>query len=102
MWGNLHPTTLFVDDIFGEDPLLYQHLFWIFGHPEVYVFILPAFETISIRISGVLQLIIFGNHSMIFAMSSISLLGNLAWGQHMYTAQVYRVIQEPIVQELQS
>ena len=59
--------------------------FGFFGHPEVYILIIPAFGIISIIISGILQLIIFANQSMIFAMSSISLLGGLVWGHHMYT-----------------
>merc|ERR1711935_690430 len=65
--------------------LFYQHLFWFFGHPEVYILIIPAFGVISIIISGILQIIIFGNQSMIFAMSCISLLGTVVWGHHMYT-----------------
>merc|ERR1712187_357609 len=66
-------------------PVLYQHLFWFFGHPEVYILIVPAFGVISIVISGISQKIIFGNQSMIFAMSCISLLGTVLWGHHMYT-----------------
>ena len=54
-------------------------------HPEVYILIIPAFGIISIIISGILQKIIFGNQSMIFAMSCISLLGSVVWGHHMYT-----------------
>merc|ERR1711957_488273 len=59
--------------------------FGFFGHPEVYILIIPAFGIISIIISGVSQKIIFGNQSMIFAMSCISLLGSVVWGHHMYT-----------------
>ena len=81
----LHSNTLFFDSIFGGDPIFYQHLFWFFGHPEVYILIIPAFGIISIIISGILQIIIFGNQSMIFAMSCISLLGSVVWGHHMYS-----------------
>merc|ERR1712007_48654 len=83
--ADLHSNTLFFDPIFGGDPVLYQHLFWFFGHPEVYILIIPAFGVISIVISGISQKIIFGNQSMIYAMSCISLLGSLVWGHHMYT-----------------
>jgi cytochrome c oxidase subunit 1 len=83
--ADLHSNTLFFDTIFGGDPIFYQHLFWFFGHPEVYILIIPAFGIISIIISGISQKIIFGNESMIFAISSISLLGSLVWGHHMYT-----------------
>merc|ERR1712063_178942 len=83
--ADLHSNTLLFDPVFGGDPVLYQHLFWFFGHPEVYILIIPAFGVISIVISGVSQTIIFGNQSMIFAMSCISLLGSVVWGHHMYT-----------------
>merc|ERR1712187_331673 len=76
--ADLHSNTLFFDPVFGGDPVLYQHLFWFFGHPEVYILIIPAFGVISIVISGVAQ-------KIIFAMSCISLLGTVLWGHHMYT-----------------
>ena len=83
--ADLHSNSSFFDPIFGGDPIFYQHLFWFFGHPEVYILIIPAFGIISIIISGIVQKIIFGNQSMIFAMSCISLLGSVVWGHHMYT-----------------
>jgi len=82
--SDLYFNSFVFDPIFGGDPVLYQHLFWFFGHPEVYILIIPAFGFISIIISSVIQKIIFGNQSMIFAMSSISILGSLVWGHHMY------------------
>merc|ERR1712098_154662 len=83
--ADLHSNTLFFDPIFGGDPIFYQHLFWFFGHPEVYILIIPAFGIISIVISGISQKIIFGSQSMILAMSCISILGSVVWGHHMYT-----------------
>merc|ERR1711939_955392 len=83
--ADLHSNTLFFDPVFGGDPVFYQHLFWFFGHPEVYILIIPAFGIISIVVSGIAQKIICGNQSMILAMSCISLLGTVVWGHHMYT-----------------
>ena len=84
MLGDLHSNTLFFDPIFGGDPIFYQLVFLFFGHPEVYILIIPVFGIISIIFSWILQLIIFAKKSMIFAKSSISLLGSLVWGHHMY------------------
>ena len=86
--ADLHSNTLFFDPIFGGDPIFYQHLFWFFGHPEVYILIIPAFGIISIIISGILQKIIFGNQSMIFAMSCISLLGSVGAIAGSYPSQL--------------
>lgn len=73
------------DGLAGGDPVLYQHIFWFFGHPEVYIIILPIFGLVSLILASITHKEVFGREGMIYCMGAIGIVGYFVWSHHMFT-----------------
>jgi cytochrome c oxidase subunit 1 len=85
MLMDIHFATSFFSAAGGGDPVLFQHIFWFFGHPEVYIMILPAFGVVSQIIPTFARKKLFGYHSMVYATIAIAILSFIVWAHHMFT-----------------
>ncbi|MCG8182333.1 cbb3-type cytochrome c oxidase subunit I, partial [Brenneria goodwinii] len=88
MLMDIHFGTSFFSAAGGGDPVLFQHVFWFFGHPEVYIMILPAFGAVSAIIPTFARKPLFGYTSMVYATASIAFLSFVVWAHHMFVVGI--------------